>query len=730
MKKILMMLSLILLSCFFLTSCGEKKLTLEDFEYETLTNGQQELKKYIGKATRIKIVDIPGAYYTHDTFSFNEKITNVVSKVDIQEYMFEGCKNLKSVKVNGSIYDYAFKGCEDLEKINVHGSASVISPLAFLDCHKLTTTKMHGGSFSCYNREKGKMIYTMKNVDYYNFIVTLGTDTIYEDYPHIGEYAYYGRDALKEIYLPATIRTIMKKAFSNCDNLTRISVDPASPYFDSREQCNAIIEKETDKLVVTCKNTIVPKDVKIIGAYAFADSDFLEVINISARVKEIEQFAYEGCKNIKSISVDVNNIVYDSRQDCNAIIETETNKLVLACKNTVIPNTVKTIGSYSFADANIEHIVIPEGVTTIEDYAFAGNENIKSITIPSTVTSIGDKAFEGCSNIEIVKIAEGNAKYDSRENCNGIIDKTTSTLIKTFKNTTIPSTITTIGAYAFANNTSLTKINLPNNITTVENNAFENCVNVTTLELSENLKSIGYQAFKGLAIESLNIPMSVNNISVRAFEGCKDLFIVKVDAKNETYASYHNNGIVEKSTNALIMGTSETELDSSLSTVKQFAFYGSNIKSITVPANMTSLEAGAFAGCEKLVSLKVESGNSVYEDRGLNAVIEKSTNTIVAGCNMTSFDKSIKRIGAYAFAGSGIKGSTIGYLPNSITEICEYAFAYCNGGGTINVAKATEIIGAHAFKDSNFYIYFMWRMKPGEQFHEDWNSSNCYTNIS
>ena len=59
MKKILMMLSLILLSCFFLTSCGEKKLTLEDFEYETLTNGQQELKKYIGKATKIKIVDIP-----------------------------------------------------------------------------------------------------------------------------------------------------------------------------------------------------------------------------------------------------------------------------------------------------------------------------------------------------------------------------------------------------------------------------------------------------------------------------------------------------------------------------------------------------------------------------------------------------------------------------------------------------------------------------------------------
>ena len=131
MKKIVMLISLVLISCLFLTSCGNKKLELEDFEYEITTSGDYELKKYTGKNAKIKIVEIPGAYYTRDTFSFNENITDVISKITIEEYMFEGCVNLKSVKVEGSIRDYAFKGCENLEKINVHGSAGEISPLAF-----------------------------------------------------------------------------------------------------------------------------------------------------------------------------------------------------------------------------------------------------------------------------------------------------------------------------------------------------------------------------------------------------------------------------------------------------------------------------------------------------------------------------------------------------------------------------------------------------------------------
>ena len=730
MKKVFMMLSLVLISCLFLTSCGYKKLALEDFEYEQ-TGYSYVLKKYTGNNSKIKIVDIPGATYKKETFSFNENITHVESKVPAIEYMFEGCTNLVSAKIKNSVHDYAFKGCINLEKINIHGSAGVISPLAFLDCHKLTTTKMHGGSYAYFNSQKSKIIYDHSH-GMYNYAIILGVDTVFEEYQTIGEYAYYGRDALKEINIPVDVSTIGKYAFSNCKNLSRIVVDPANTVFDSREQCNAIIETSTDKVVVTCKNTILPKDVKVIGAYAYADADYLQSINISARIKEIEAFAYLGCKNIKSIVVDVNNVAYDSRDNSNAIIEKETDKLILACNNTVIPSSVKTIGAYAFTDTSIESIVIPEGVTTIEDYAFAGITNLKSVSIPSTVTSIGAKAFEGCPNIEEFDIADGNSKYDSRENCNGIIDTQSNKLIKAFKNTTIPSTVTTIGAYAFANIQSLTKITLPNNITIVEEGAFANCTNVTSLELSANLTTVGYQAFKNLGIESLNIPMSLTNISVRAFEGCKDLFIVKVDAKNEVYASYQSNGIIEKASNALVLGTADTVLDSSLSTVKQFAFYGSAIKSITVPASMTSLEPGAFAGCTKLTQLKVEAGNAVYEDRGLNAVIEKETDRLVAGCNTTFnntyLDKSIKIIGAYAFAGSGISNP----LGSSyMKEIEEYAFAYCENLGTITIQKPTKIIGAHAFKDSNCYIYFSGlRFKPGEEFHEDWNSSNCPTNIS
>ena len=148
--------------------------------------------------------------------------------------------------------------------------------------------------------------------------------------------------------------------------------------------------------------------------------------------------------------------------------------------------------------------------------------------------------------------------------------------------------------------------------------------------------------------------MSVNNISVRAFEGCKDLFIIKVDAKNEVYASYQSNGIIEKASNALVLGTADTVLDSSLSTVKQFAFYGSAIKSITVPASMTSLEPGAFAGCKELMEITVDDANPIYSDNDINAVVEKENSRIVVGCKGTKINKSIKIIGQRAYEGSGV----------------------------------------------------------------------------
>ena len=196
----------------------------------------------------------------------------------------------------------------------------------------------------------------------------------------------------------------------------------------------------------------IPEGIKVIKDSAFIYCNLSEILRIPASVE------YFGLSNmypalyIDSIAIDKENPFYDSRQGCNAIIETATNTLIAGCKNTVIPYgveriakdafvcceelkdisipaTVKEIGAKAFAKSKITEVNIPEGVTTLEEYTFQYCEHLQNVTLPESLTeirlaalshcgfrellipngvrTIGDYAFDYCEKLETVTIGSG-----------------------------------------------------------------------------------------------------------------------------------------------------------------------------------------------------------------------------------------------------------------------------------------------------------------------------------
>ena len=160
------------------------------------------------------------------------------------------------------------------------------------------------------------------------------------------------------------------------------------------------------------KNITIPESVTEIGVKAFSDCTSLESITIPESVTKIGNLAFVRCSSLKSIVVAEGNPAYDSRECCNAIIETETNTLIAGCETTIIPGTVTKIGRSAFNCITLlESITLPESVTEIGRCAFIGCKSLTTITLPTGVDEIEEGAFEGCYSIATIFVPAGKVDY-------------------------------------------------------------------------------------------------------------------------------------------------------------------------------------------------------------------------------------------------------------------------------------------------------------------------------
>ena len=280
----------------------------------------------------------------------------------------------------------------------------------------------------------------------------------------IGDDAFYYCPGLISVTIPNSVTSIGRWAFCVCGSLTSITIPNSVTTIGNAAFCGCS----------GLTSITIPNSVTSIGIQAFQSCSGLTSVTIPNSVTSIGSNAFDYCSGLTSIIVDANNLKYDSRDNCNAIIEKRTTELIWGCKNTVIPNSVTSIGHTAFSKCT--------GLT--------------SITIPSSVTSIDGGAFFGCSSLTSINVDANNPKYDSRDNCNALIETATNTLIAGCKNTVIPNGVTSIFILAFYGCSGLISIEIPNSVTSIGSLAFSNCSSLTSIEIPNNVTSLGSGAFE------------------------------------------------------------------------------------------------------------------------------------------------------------------------------------------------------------------------------------------
>jgi sugar lactone lactonase YvrE len=544
-------------------------------------------------------------------------------------------------------------------------------------------------------------------------VTTLGVVTTIGGTPGVtGTNSGVGPDAL--FYLPVGVAVdptgmlVVADAGNHCLTVGASLVPQPRDYFYTKNNGTITIASYTGTdTAVIIPSAINGLPVKSIGDNAFYNHSALTSVTIPDGVTNIGNWAFFNCTSLTHLTMgnNVNNIQDNAFYNCTGLISIAIPNSVTNigswafynCRSlttATIGNSVRNIGSNAFSFCtDLSSAILPDSVIRIGDHAYFSCESMTNLWLGNSVTSIEDDAFYGCTYVPAATIPNsvtniGSAAFDYCTSLTGV---------------TIPNGIPSIKDYTFFNCTALTNIMIGSSVRSVGNHALLNCASLTNITVDPlNIFLAGVDGvlfdrdirtliqFPGGRSGSYTIPNSVTNIADAAFSNCRNLTRVDtgnnvLNIGNQTFTDCISLSTVTIPDSVVAIGNSAFEDCVSLS-------------SITIPNGVTNIGYGAFYNCASLTNALIGRGVlSIGRDafpgcRSLGAIDVDVLNPVYASVGGVLFDKNIQTL---LFCPEGRSGSYT--IPNSTTNIVEYAFSNCASLTNVTIGNSVRSIGTRAF---------------------------------
>ena len=531
--------------------------------------------------------------------------------------------------------------------------------------------------------------------DYSMYVKTLSMP---EGMTTIGKNAFYFF-YITSLTLPSTVTTIGENGFDACSKLTEVTI---------------------------------PDNVTTIGANAFNGCKQLRSVSIGSGVSSIGSSAFGNCVSLMTMTISEQNSTFDSRDNCNAVINTSTNELVSGCNGTVIPNTVTSIASFAMSYCkSLTTITIPESVTLINGYAFNQCVALQSITSESvTPPTLKSGVFSGVPDtIPLYVPARGISAYQANSGWayfKNILALPCDTTYRSEQNVTVLSTdLPYIWNGQELNETGTTQITLQ---------TADGCDSIVTLNLTvqpggtcgQNLTWVFTAADSTLTItgtgEMYNYPEDTQSSDGGGTTPNQEPVTMAPWMEQELmFAIYH------------------IQLPAGLTSIGSYAFYYlTNVDAVDIPSSVSRIGAHAFDQCGQMTTCTVaESGITEIGDYAFNECVQLLSfdipttvttigedafrscsqlrvvhipagvttiqpSTFYACQQLTAFtmEEGVQTIGEFAF--NACKRLTKVNLPSTVTSIGDNAFQYCERLSSVDLSENLTSIGAMAFYECPF----------------------------